>query len=412
MLVLLAATSAMAYLSRNAIGVAESTMRQDLGLSLEQSGWFMGAFFWTYAVLQLPSGWFSERVGTRLLLSASAVGWSLATLGIGLAPAFWLLVLAQFIMGAAQAGVLPASCSSIGHWMPVAQRTLSCGVLSSGMQAGAIVASALTALLTVHFGWRWAFVAIAPLGILWSLYFYSRFRDQPSQSTFVNPSELAIILSDRDPIALNKIPARSLHAEASAMVRSPVVWWLCGQQICRAAGYMFFVSWLPTFLQITSGMSIEHSGYLQGIVLFAMAPGNILGGALTDLIWRHTGSLRLSRSGVATAALTLCSFSLLGAWFVQDVTVTVTFLALGGFFIALAGPSAFAAAIDVGGHRVPQIVAVMNMVGNFAAALCPVIVAAAFRITNDWSDVLLLFSALLLCGSFSWLFVNPNIQLQ
>ena len=52
--------AAFSYVCRNAVGVAESTIREDLGLTLEQSGWFMGAFFWTDAVFQVPSGWFSQ----------------------------------------------------------------------------------------------------------------------------------------------------------------------------------------------------------------------------------------------------------------------------------------------------------------------------------------------------------------
>ena len=107
--------AALSYLCRNAVGVAESTIRGDLGLTVEQSGWFMGAFFWTYAIFQIPCGWFSERVGTRISLTIFAVGWSVATIGIGVAPGFWLLVVAQLIMGAAQAGIFPASCNSIGH---------------------------------------------------------------------------------------------------------------------------------------------------------------------------------------------------------------------------------------------------------------------------------------------------------
>ena len=42
---LLTLAAAIAYLTRNAVSVAESTIREDLGLTLRQSGWFMAAFF-------------------------------------------------------------------------------------------------------------------------------------------------------------------------------------------------------------------------------------------------------------------------------------------------------------------------------------------------------------------------------
>src|SRR6185503_17711680 len=71
----LALCGVIAYLCRNAVGVAESAIRKDLELTLEQSGWFMGAFFWSYAIFQVPSGWFAERVGSRIALSVSAAVW-------------------------------------------------------------------------------------------------------------------------------------------------------------------------------------------------------------------------------------------------------------------------------------------------------------------------------------------------
>src|SRR4029078_7772325 len=88
----LTAAEGLAYLCRNSIGVAESAIREELGLTLKQSGWFMGAFFWSYAIFQVPSGWFSERFGTRIALSIFTLVSSAAMLGTGLAPGFWLLV--------------------------------------------------------------------------------------------------------------------------------------------------------------------------------------------------------------------------------------------------------------------------------------------------------------------------------
>lgn len=400
--------AALAYLTRNAVGVAESTIREDMGLSLTQSGWFMGAFFWTYSLFQVPSGWLSERLGTRIALSIFALAWSVAAFGIGVAPGFWLLIVAQLLMGVAQAGVFPASCNSIGHWMPLGQRSLGCGILAAGMQVGAILASGLTGLLIAPFGWRWVFVGFAVPGILWTLGFYLRFRNQPQQDTRVNIAELALIDSGRSSGDSPSVSGTNEWRELLAIVRAPVMWWLCGQQICRAAGYMFFASWFPTFLQETRGVSVAESGYLQGLVLTGTLTGSIFGGTLTDWIWRRTGNLRLSRSGVGATFLAACAILILTAWFVQNATLAVALLALGALLAALAGPCALAATIDIGGPRVPQVFGVMNMSGNLAAAACPVLIGKLFQWTSNWNLVLLLFAGVYLVGAICWIFVNPQ----
>ena len=402
--------AALSYLCRNSVGVAESTLRKDLGLTLEQSGWFMGAFFWTYAILQIPSGWFAERRGTRIAMSVFALGWSLAMICIGIAPGFWLLIAAQLMMGAAQAGIFPASCNSIGHWMPLARRSLACGILAAGMQLGAISASGLTGELMTPLGWRWVFVLFALPSILWTFGFFLWFRDYPTQIPAVNSNELALIASGRANDSSKQHTESSGPIHLRVIMLSPVMWWLCGQQVCRAAGYMFFASWFPTFLQETRGVSVKESGYLQGLVLAGTLIGCIFGGMITDWIWRRTRNLRLSRSGVGAASLGACSLLILGAWFVESVSLAVVLLTLGAFFAALAGPSAIATTIDIAGPRVPQVFGLMNMCGNFAAAACPVLVGKLFQVTENWNLVLLLFSGIYLAGAICWLFVNPNAQ--
>jgi MFS transporter, ACS family, D-galactonate transporter len=398
----------LAYLCRNALGVAESAIRAELGLTLEQSGWFMGAFFWSYAVFQVPSGWFSERYGTRIALCVFTFGWSAAMLGISIAPGFWPLIVAQLTMGVAQAGLIPATCNSIGHWMPLAQRSLACGIVAAGMQVGAIAASDLTGAMVAPLGWRWVFAAFALPGMLWAFGFFVRFRDNPAEVLPPDSSELELIRSGRSADDSNSPSETSELSELLAIARSPNMWWLCGQQICRSAGYMFFASWFPTFLQVTRGVSVEKSGYMQGVVFGGTMVGCILGGLLTDWIWRRTGSLRASRSGVGAASLGSCSIVVLGAWFVESTEVAVLLLAIGAICAAFAGPCAFAATIDIGGPRVPQVSGMMNMAGNFAAAACPVLVGKIFQATANWNLVLLFFAGVFLTGAFCWLFVNTE----
>jgi ACS family glucarate transporter-like MFS transporter/ACS family D-galactonate transporter-like MFS transporter len=244
--------------------------------------------------------------------------WSLAMLATGLAPAFWMMVVAQLVMGVAQAGLIPATCNSVGRWMPLAQRSLASGILTAGMQIGAIAAAGLTGVLLEPWGWRVVFVAFALPGILWTYGFFVQFRDDPAEVLPPDSSELALIRSNRSVEGPDSLNTDSEPLELLAIAISSNMWWLCGQQVCRSAGYMFFASWFPTFLQVTRGVSVEASGYLQGIVLGGALMGCILGGLLTDWVWRRTGSLRASRSGVGAASLGTCALIILGAWCVQS----------------------------------------------------------------------------------------------
>src|SRR5436190_17680038 len=75
----LCAAAALAYVSRNAIAVAESTVRSDLGLTKQQSGWLMSAFFFSYALCSIPAAQVGQRLGSRRALPLFATVWSAAT---------------------------------------------------------------------------------------------------------------------------------------------------------------------------------------------------------------------------------------------------------------------------------------------------------------------------------------------
>lgn len=403
---LLTIAATVAYVARNAVGVAESTIRDDLGLSLRQSGWFMGAFFWSYALLQVPGGVFAQRHGTRVALTLLAVAWSSAALGIGLAGGLGVLIAAQLVMGAAQAGLFPAACYSISHWSPLSSRSFFCGCLSTGMQIGAITASLLTGPLILWVGWRITFAVYAVPGFLWAMSFWWRFRNAPDLDPAVNEQERQLICQDH----LQRDVQREKAAPTPwrAIITSPSIWFLCGQQMCRAAGYMFFASWFPTFLQETRDVSVKDSGYLQAVVFTGTLVGCVCGGLLTDWIWRRTGNLRLSRSGVGATFLLSCAALIALAWSVDDTVLAVGLLALGALSSALCGPCSYSAAIDLGGDHVPQVFGLMNMAGNLAAAACPILVAELFDWTSDWRVVLIGFAGIYVIGAACWALVDSR----
>ena len=405
-LTLLTLSSAIAYLTRGAVSVSESTIRDDLGLSLEQSGIFMGMFFWSYAVLQIPGGWVAYHKGAKFALIMFTIAGSLATFSIGIAPGLWLLLVAQLVMGAAQAGLFPAGCYSISHWIPLSNRTIACGVFTMGMQVGAIAASVLTAEFLTVVDWRLIFVNYSIPGLLWVVTFWLWFHDRPQHDPSVNAAERDLIQPIPDDVETTPQTARSVPWKQIFQHRA--IWFLCGQQICRGAGYMFFASWFPTFLQVTRGVSVKESGYLQALVFSGTLAGCLCGGWLTDWVLNRTGNLRLSRSLIGTTFLLACSLLILFAWFVESTTLAVGLLTCGAFFAALAGPCAFSATMDIGGEYVPQVFGLMNMTGNLAAAACPVLIGYLFSTTENWTLVLLVFSGIYFLGSMSWMFVDSS----
>ena len=89
-LIVAAATlmSFLLYLDRFCVSFAVDYIRQDLGMSQGQVKWFLSAFFWSYALAQVPAGWLSDRYGARIMLVVYILTWSFFTGLIGAANSF------------------------------------------------------------------------------------------------------------------------------------------------------------------------------------------------------------------------------------------------------------------------------------------------------------------------------------
>jgi len=189
--------SFFAYVERTSIGVAADRMMPELGLSQVQMGWLFTAFLATYAVFQAPGGWVGQRLGARLTLVACSTLALTATAMTAAAPAlfagtaaFIVLLLAQLLLGTAQAPVFPATAGATESWFPRRQWSFAQGLLASGLNLGAAATPPAIAVLMVAMGWQAALsLTSAPLVVL-TVFWYLRARDVPASDSRVSRQEL------------------------------------------------------------------------------------------------------------------------------------------------------------------------------------------------------------------------------
>jgi sugar phosphate permease len=139
------------YLHRLCLSFAERYIKDDLGLSDDQIGLLLSAFFWAYAIGQVPSGWLGDRLGARGVLALYILLWSVFTGLMGAATAFAVLLALRLGCGLAQAGAYPTSAGLLSRWMPFARRAFASAVVSVGGRLGGAAAPLLTASLLVAF---------------------------------------------------------------------------------------------------------------------------------------------------------------------------------------------------------------------------------------------------------------------
>jgi ACS family glucarate transporter-like MFS transporter len=138
------------YIDRLSFSVAEPYIRQDLGLTKIQTGYCISAFFWFYALGQMPAGWLTDRFGPRLMLPMYILVWSFFTAMIGMVTGLVMLLAMRGAFGLGQAGAFPTGSNVIGRWIPAAGRGGASSLVALGGRIGGAVMPLLTAFLLVN----------------------------------------------------------------------------------------------------------------------------------------------------------------------------------------------------------------------------------------------------------------------
>ncbi len=96
---LLFAASVINYLDRSSISLALPLLSKDLGLGPESKGLLLSAFFWSYALMQIPVGWAADRVNLRWLYFSAFGLWSLGQGLTGFATSLGVLIAFRLVLG-------------------------------------------------------------------------------------------------------------------------------------------------------------------------------------------------------------------------------------------------------------------------------------------------------------------------
>jgi MFS family permease len=402
------AVALVAYVQRSAISVPLQEIGRDLAV---QDSWFgdatralgflQSAWHFGYALFQIPAGWLADRIGGRRALVLYCILWSLATAVTGFARSYWEIVAAWTMMGALQAGVFPCAVRSIGQVFGEKERARASGWLGAGMLAGGAIAPVLTAWLLERFGpwaaaehierWRLCLMLYCLPGLVWAAAYWLGTRSAGLDGEERGES------------------ARAAHdVSGSSAWTDPSLLLLCGQQFLRAAAMIFFVTWFPTFLRETRGVSMLESGKLTSYAGVAAMLGVVCGGYASDWLLARTGSKRIARQGLASVCMATCAALILLSFFVIDVNAAIALIALGAFVACFGGVAGYTVAIDYGGERVGMVFGAMNMAGGIGAMLFPVTVGWLVTATGTWNSALVLFAALMAIDAVLWALLNPK----
>jgi nitrate/nitrite transporter NarK len=332
-IVLLVVCQTMQALAFGGIALFLPLIRTDVGLTFSEAGALSAASTLVYSLMQIPSGYLSDRVGPKRLFVIGLLGTNILTFVFALLDNYWAMLGNQAISGFFRALIFAPGILLIAGLFPPDRRATAIGLFVAGGFSSSLFLNLLGPILVDPLGWRTLFMAFAIGGLL-VLALYWRYGDEGPRGR-------------RDAVS---------PKEALQLFRYPVMWMVGVIQYVRLAVVFGVMFWLPSFMVDELGYSLRFAGLVVALGAVLAAPANLIGGYVSD---RLHNPLLVIRVSLVMLALTLALLAN-----VHQAVALVLVVAVNAIFLQLYFGPLFALPIELLG---PRTAGLASGFGNFFA---------------------------------------------
>lgn len=400
--------NAINYVDRANLAIAAPAIRADLGLDAAAMGLVLSAFFWTYALFQMPAGWFIDKMGVRISLAVAVGWWSIFTMVTGLTRGVGQIVGSRLLLGVGEAAAIPSFAKVAFNWFPRKERGLACSIFDSGSRVGSALSLPLVVWLISVVGWRGSFIVTGLLGIVWAAAWWFIYRD-PEKYRSIAPEAVDALLAERGTPA---VVAPGSKISWLDLFRYRTIWGMMIGLFCLNFAIYFFITWFPSYLLEARGFSLSSLGTLGMLPALLAIPGGWLGGYTSDSLIRHGWSVTAARKTCLVSGMLLSS-SIALAVFVESTGACLALFSLAYASLSFAGANVWAIVGEIAptADHVASIGGIQNFAGNLAGIFITTFTGVMLTLTKGSFIIpLSVAGALCVIGAFSYLFIVGKIE--
>ncbi|HUT55250.1 MAG TPA: MFS transporter [bacterium] len=283
----------LVYFHRLCPSVVAVDMMKDLHASGGLLGLLGSAYFYPYALMQLPAGLLSDSWGPRRTITVFFVVACIGSIILGLAPSLWWAVFGRALAGLGVSMLFVPAMKVLAEWFEAREFASMTGILIAMGGVGSISAFRPLAWLSAAVNWRGAFIIVGIVTLVLALLVWLIVRDRPSDMGWPGPA-------DRAPGA----PAIGLQEGVRTVLSTPAFWPLALWFFFGCAVFFAFIGlWGGPYLMQVYGMSKGDAGNVLTMGAVGMIFGSPLLSLLSNRVFKGRKALLVIASA-ATLALT------------------------------------------------------------------------------------------------------------
>lgn len=338
------------FIDRSAISIALPYIGKDLHLSTASLGVVASAFFFSYALMQIPGGWLTDKFGTYRTVIVAIAMWSLFTIMTGFAWSLGALVIIRILFGIGEGAYPSASLKEIDMAFSYEQRSAAMSSTISSNYVGAAIAPMIVAPIIATLGWRVAFHAMGIIGIIFVIVYAVLLRPKQKEKAAAAG------------VAGNKVPWKNILSNGMLWQFFLVVF---GLSIITKG----LDSWMPTYLLTARHISLAGIAWMVPMPSIAAGIGAIVSGFILVKFFKGHEKLMLALTSLCTTGF------MFGMYEAKSVAAVIAFEIATYFFksLAFAGTYALLAQL-ISKDEYGSAVGIVNFGGQLAGFLAPLII--------------------------------------
>lgn len=340
-------------------------------------GLLLSAFYYGYALTQVPGGMLSERYGGKWVLGVGLLSTAIFTLltpvVVKAGGAVWLFIL-RLLQGMGEGPTMPALMIVLSRWIPPAERSTQGALVFGGAQIGNILGSYVSGLIMADGGlWDNVFYLFGCTGILWFILWSLLCYSTPHSHPYISEKELKFLEENVDGDGKT---GRRDPTPWKAILRSWPVWALLWAAVGHDWGYYTMVTDLPKYMTDVLKYDIAQTGTLSALPYAAMWVASFIFGAVCDICvrkkWHSIKTGRIIHTTIAATgpAITIILASYAGCDRTAAVAYFIVSMALmGGFYSGMK-----VNAMDIAPNFAGSVTAMVNGTSTISGIITPYLV--------------------------------------
>lgn len=286
-------------------GTMTTELMRDFGVISTALGVLSSAYYISYVVLQIPCGIIVDRLGTRKVITMSALLCVIGSILFAISESLYLAIIGRFLIGAGSACAF-ISCLKIGaEWFSPGKFALIAGLTNMMGTLGGMTSGPPFVLLVNLFDWRQATLIAAGFGAALAVLCWMIIREKPqSQPVYHDRLSLQGFLDGL--ISVVKQPQNWLIAIVGGLLYVPI------SAFCEL--------WAIPFLMQKYDISKELASQASVMLYFGVAVGSPFAAKLADYWHSYVRVITVSVLGAS-----LLFFSVL---YLENVSLVAMFLLL------------------------------------------------------------------------------------